>query len=274
MVPSCPDLSSASAFRSAIVAAADCRISPLPLAESSAWRLTDGIIRHVTGRFFSVAALPAAGSFPSQPILLQPEIGTLAFLRCVDAGMPLFLAHAKVEPGNIGDAQFAPTCQATRSNLDRAHGGQSPAYAGELAVPATGAAWLASTQQSEQGTRFYGKRNSNAIRAIGSRELDGLPDSPNHAWLPGPVLQALLLTDHAVNTDARSVLVCADWQLITPGRPFEARSGNRLLALGLSTSYAAPTGADEAAEAFRLLASVRAVATPMPAPIPITGLSG
>jgi len=109
------------------------------LAMSSAWALTDGRIRHASGRFFNIVGLEWAhdGALQRQPFIEQREIGTLGFIARSRGDTLDLLVHAKAEPGNVGFVQLAPTCQATASNHDRVHGGELPP------VPATSMMWLA-----------------------------------------------------------------------------------------------------------------------------------
>jgi oxidase EvaA len=143
----------------------------------------------------------------------QPEVGLLSFVLVGTSSGPLVLAHAKDEPGNVGFTQLAPSVQATLSNSSRAHGGAATNYL-ELAHPEfTNAEVVADTLQSEHAERFWKKRNRNVIvQTDHVAQVGG-----NYLLQPLSELRALLATDHAVNTDARSVLVCSPWRrLIAP----------------------------------------------------------
>jgi oxidase EvaA len=70
---------------------------------------------------------------------------------------------------------------------------------------------LVDVLQSEQGDSFLGKYNRNAIIEV--TDAFTKPDMPNWAWFSANDLREALLADFAVNTDARSVLCCADWGL-------------------------------------------------------------
>src|SRR5437870_252568 len=114
----------------------------------------------------------------------QRTVGTLGFLI---RGREL-LVHAKIEPGNVGFVQLAPTCQATESNARRMHGGAAPPFID--AFPRGAANALYDVDQSEQGTRFLGKRNRNVLAAA-ARDVS-LPRT--HRWMD--VDEVLDLTRH------------------------------------------------------------------------------
>lgn len=231
-------------------------MSLIPLSDSGEWRLVDGAIRHRSGRFFSVVGVDD-GEHPPAPLLEQREVGTLGFLRRVRDGRVELLAQAKVEPGNIGLAQLAPTMQATASNLARLHGG-APQFLEELFADPADA--VCSTLQSEQGTRFLGKLNRNTLVA-GDADDGHLP--AGFAWFGAADVLAALAEPHAVNTDARSVLVTSPWHLLGAEAPFtgdRAGASPELLA-ALARSYDlrrddAVRGADD------LLASMRTPGEP------------
>jgi dTDP-4-dehydro-6-deoxy-alpha-D-glucopyranose 2,3-dehydratase len=196
----------------------------IDLSASSRWRYVEGRIAHDTGGFFSVVGLRAASSAPpldglEQPIILQPEIGILGFLVRRSRGRPEILVQAKAEPGNVGSVQLAPTVQATESNYLMRHGGAPTAYLEYFTGRVAGTETLADCLQSEQGTRFLGKYNRNVSVLVAG---DGpAPVSDVWRWIDAEMLRAHLAADFAVNTDARSTLLCSDWSVLaSAARPF------------------------------------------------------
>lgn len=148
------------------------RVSPVSLAGSAAWTLVDGRIRHSTGGFFSVVGVrvdpqPDRG-LPGvvQPIIDQPEVGLLGFVTHRSGAGLEVLVQAKPEPGNVGLVQIAPTVQATRSNFLRVHGGRPTVLLEAFGRDAPGDVRLG---QSEQGSRFLGKVNDNAVTDLPDR---------------------------------------------------------------------------------------------------------
>ncbi len=197
--------------------AAACRVVPSRLSRSTAWRWREGMLAHDSGGFFAVAGvewMSPDGSRRRQPLLDQRHVGILGFLTRRRDGVRELLVHAKLEPGNVGLVQVAPTCQATDSNVRRLHGGAAPPYAthfvnGQEPV-------LYDTPQSEQGTRFFHKRNRNVLVETDEDMAPGV----THRWMPTDEVLSLLSADHTVNTDARSVLVCAPWSALVSRTPF------------------------------------------------------
>lgn len=186
------------------------KVSRIPFAELRDWGFgpADGNLVHRTGRFFSVGGLEVATDAGpvrrwTQPIVHQPEIGTLGIAVREINGVLHCLMQAKSEPGNINRVQLAPTVQATKSNYNRVHGGREVPYIDLFRDPAP-AAVLADVLQSEQGTWFYRKRNRNIIV-----EVDGEVEArADFCWLTLGQLYGLLLVDNLVGMDARTVLAC------------------------------------------------------------------
>jgi dTDP-4-dehydro-6-deoxy-alpha-D-glucopyranose 2,3-dehydratase len=202
---------------SSLLADANCRVEWMPLARSNEWRLEGGRILHRSNGFFTVVGVQwtsRAGDVVQQPLLDQQEVGTLGFLVRERYGRRQLLAQGKVEPGNVGFVQLAPTCQATDSNARRLHGGASPPYI-EL-FPPSSPHLLYDVAQSEQGSRFLRKRNRNVL-ALAQADA---PVPPSHRWLDTEAVLGLLWRDYVVNTDARSVLVCAPWERLVGRVPF------------------------------------------------------
>lgn len=199
----------------------------VPLSECRHWRLRNGALRHDSGRFF---ALVAARDADGREHLLaeQREIGTLAILARAGEHGPQWLLQDKVEPGNTGGHQWAPSIQATRSNQDRVHGGKATPLldwlqAGDVHVD---------VEQSEQGSQFLGKFNRNLLAWLPEGAEPPLPEG--WRWHDAAALRHLLLSDFALNTDARSVLACAGPGLL---RGPAALAANRPLAPDVADAF-------------------------------------
>ncbi len=184
------------------------RVEMVPLDEMEKWALDkDGIrISHESGRFFHIEGIHVKTNFGDdlewdQPIINQPEIGFLGFITRVFEGTRYFLMQAKMEPGNINTLQISPSLQATKSNFTQVHKGKRPTFLeffnGEKNVKV-----LTDHLQTEQGGRFYQKRNRNIVIEI-DEDIE-LPDE--FCWLTLGELKALLREDNVLNMDTRSVL--------------------------------------------------------------------
>lgn len=205
-----------------LIQKSDFRIEWIPLSKSSSWFFKNGKIVHKSGKFFEIIGLA------NQPFIDQREIGTLGFLIRERKQKKEILIQAKIEPGNSNTIQLAPTCQATKSNSLMVHGGSEPPYSHLFTKEHPQI--ISSTLQSEQGSRFFKKRNRN-ILATSSQNLD-IPDS--HRWVPVEKVLGLLSEDYLVNTDARSVLTCSPWDKLVGWIPFLRLKNSFSKELGLS----------------------------------------
>ncbi|MFC1981252.1 NDP-hexose 2,3-dehydratase family protein [Chloroflexota bacterium] len=193
------------------------QINRLSLASSSTWALSNGVIRHQSGQFFNIIGVQwenPNGKCIMQPLIEQREIGTLGFLLRSNEKNRELLVQAKIEPGNVGIVQLAPTCQATASNISRIHGGKSPPFC-EL-FPSDKTHIISDSLQSEQGTRFLRKHNRNILATVANPILTG----DTHRWLRVDEVLELLKFDTIINTDARSVLICSQWEMLVDRAPF------------------------------------------------------
>lgn len=204
----------------------------IPLSRSHFWSHQNGSIHHLSDHFFSIVGTQwqdLNGQNVTQPLIHQPEIGTIGFLiRNGDEGKEL-LVQAKIEPGNVGIVQLAPTCQTTQSNSKRIHGGSHPPFSKVFNSKKTKI--IAKSLQSEQGSRFLGKRNCNILA---NTDQDYSPIK-SHRWLATEKLLKFITQDFLINTDARSVLVSSHWEKLIDWKPFT--KSNDAFAKDLAHSY-------------------------------------
>jgi len=191
-------------------------VRKIPVNEIEGWVIDDetGDIRHKSGKFFSIVGLDVKTNYGitpqwDQPIINQPEIGILGFITQKKNGILHFLVQAKMEPGNVNLLQVSPTLQATKSNYTSVHGGNKPAYL-EYFINHTKSNVLFDQLQSEQGARFYRKRNRNIIIEINPDEvIEVLPD---FYWLTLGQILDLLKHDNIINMDSRTVLSIIEFE--------------------------------------------------------------
>lgn len=182
----------------------------VPFDQMEDWYFEEpsGNLRHRSGRFFSIQGLHVQTNRGpvlewTQPIIDQPEIGILGVITKKLDGILYFLVQAKAEPGNINTFQISPTVQATHSNYTRVHGGKSTPFL-EYFLGHSKAEVLVDQLQSEQGARFYQKRNRNIIVRIADDEE--ILAGPLFRWVTLGQLIRLIHLDNTVNMDLRSVL--------------------------------------------------------------------
>jgi len=185
------------------------------LDEQTDWLFDGSEIRHRLSRFFSVAGFEYHNGTSSrtQPLILQPEIGCLGWVTRSTATGPELLLQAKYEPGNCNGTQIAPTVQATKSNQDRIHGGSEVPFVHFF--QRGGPTPIVDSLQTEESDRFFRKLNRNVAVEIRGE----LPHPEHFHWCSLPTLRRLLTLSHTVNTDARSVLACMDWQIFQNPSP-------------------------------------------------------
>ena len=174
-------------------------------------------------------------------MLDQPEIGILGFaLRPGSSGCLEILCYAKPEPGNTQVIQVAPSFQATQSNFERLHGGQPQVLRHWFQEPGAGHL-VSSSLQTETSEFFFRKRNRNVIRLLtASDSAEPMTLPPYLRWFSLERTLKHIDAPFLFNTDARSVLVSADWhQLAAGGRPFQTRGPDPEVEALLSESFSA-----------------------------------
>ncbi len=188
--------------------AVEVTVRKISFNKMNSWSLNEdeGILRHVSGRFFSIQGIEVNtnwGNTPSwqQPIINQPEIGYLGIITKIFNNVLYFLLQAKIEPGNVNSVQLSPTLQATRSNYSQVHQGKKPLYL-EYFQNAKKDQILLDQLQSEQGARFLKKRNRNMIIIV----KEDVPVYDDFVWLTLGQIKKLMTNNNLINMDTRTVI--------------------------------------------------------------------
>ena len=188
-------------------------VQPIPWRELEGWSFDEstGNLLHDSGRFFSIKGIRVQTNWGfarewDQPIICQPEVGILGIVCKKIDGILHFLLQAKVEPGNIGFVQLAPTLQATRSNYTQVHKGSRPKYVDYFLRPGAGLIHL-DVLQSEQGSKYLRKRNRNIVIEVD----EDLPEDDDFRWVTLGQIGELLRLDNLVNMDTRTVVSCVSF---------------------------------------------------------------
>lgn len=189
-------------------------LDKISLSECEPWYYDKerGAIRNARGTFFQIIGIrhtKISGEVEEQPIILQEEIGFLGIICCEIKGTWHYLMQAKIEPGNVNHVQLSPTLQATKSNFTRQHGGARPAFL-EYFLDMSADNVLVDQIQSEQSSRFLGKRNRNVILMI-DRQIE---EPATHRWITLAQIKELMRCDNLVNMDTRTVLSCIPYVLL------------------------------------------------------------
>lgn len=181
-------------------------ISECSIDDDSFWFYDDrnGEVLNRKRSFFSILGLRRIENgkcTDEHPVIVQPEIGYLGIICREIDGVLNFLMQAKIEPGNVNCVQISPTIQATKSNFIRAHGGKLPTYF-EMFEHSDRYDIIYDQVQSEQGSRFYKKRNRNLIMVVD----EDFEIYPNFRWMTLGQIKKLMEVDNLVNMDTRTVL--------------------------------------------------------------------
>lgn len=171
----------------------------------------NGEIRNKDGSFFQIKGLQKICDgkvVHEQPIIIQNEIGYLGIIGKEIDGVLYFLMQAKIEPGNVNKIQISPTIQATKSNFMQAHGGKVPAYLNYFSNK-NNYEIIVDQIQSEQSSRFMGKRNRNIIIVVD----DDIEVIESHKWMTLGQIKQLMLYNNLVNMDTRTVISCIPFSL-------------------------------------------------------------
>ena len=283
--PSCPHraiaatdshVAEVAAWRRRIVEESAFECTAIPFRESREWRFEDGCLTHRTGGFFSLVGVSASSRHPGldgreQLIILQTRIAINGFLaRRGDDGVRL-LFHGRVEPGNVGAMQLAPTVQSTETNYKRLHGGGPTPFV-EWFTGERPTRTLCDELQSEEATRYHGKYNRNAVLEVPDDVEIDRPDS--FRWYGREAIRSFVASDNLLNTDARSVLACMDWDILAGEDAAFASAATDSFAARLQASYrAVPDDAEHSLEElFAWLTRLRVGAGLRTKIIPITEL--
>jgi oxidase EvaA len=161
-------------------------------------------LQHNSKRFFSVCAIRYNMDSKSkiQPIINQKERGILGVICQKHKGILKFLLQAKFEPGNKNFFQLSPTIQATKSNLQRVHGGKPQRYYKYFLNK--NSIIHSSVLLSEQGTKFYNKKNLNTLIEVPENKI--VPIYSEFIWLSLSEIKYLMTKNNIINMSARSVL--------------------------------------------------------------------
>lgn len=186
-------------------------VNQVPLNELDDWifKQSNDEFFHKSGKFFKICGLEVIKETNEkkinwiQPILNQAEIGLLGLIAKKIDGILHFLIQAKMEPGNINLLQVSPTVQATKSNYTMVHGGRRPKFV-EYFFNSNSGTILFDQLRSEQGTRYFRKRNRNIVLLLD--EAANIPDDNDFFWLTLGQLQELHKIPNLIHLDCRSIL--------------------------------------------------------------------
>ena len=179
------------------------------ISELKDWKLEKGRIYHKSNQFFSVVGVKTKNakrevSNWDQLIFNQPHGGVLAFLvrETKKYGIE-FLLNLRSEPGDK-NIKFCPTFSATKSNMNRAHGGKiTELY--EIIIKNKGGKIIAKSAHNEEGARFWRKRNENWLVYL-KNPNNKLTKKENFVWANIWQIKKLCLEECLINPYVKTIL--------------------------------------------------------------------
>lgn len=187
----------------------------VPLNQVSGWRCDGRVIRHETGRYFTVIGVKVQTdnrevSSWCQPLIESAKGGIICFLCQKKSGVLHFLVQARVEPGNLDCVEMAPTIQWTPSNYSLARPEAMPPFIEFLrGTPKI----QYDTLQSEEGGRFYHDQNRYLVIELEQELVLELPI--NYIWMSIRQMKEFIRFNNYFNIEARGLLACLSLDLST-----------------------------------------------------------
>ena len=161
------------------------KINKIPLNSLKSWRIKKNKITHLSGQFFEVIGIDIkkinnreVGKW-DQPILSQKHGGVLSILVRKKANVIEFLLLARREPGD-NSLKLCPSFSATKSNMNRAHGGKLTELYNEVMKNKKNI--ICDTYHYEEGARFFQKKNLNRLIWINKKDEIRI-NNKNFIWL-------------------------------------------------------------------------------------------
>ncbi|HDQ41854.1 MAG TPA: hypothetical protein ENN39_12630 [Desulfonatronum sp.] len=185
-------------------------VKRVPLNQVEEWSFDGNVIRHESGRFFTVMGVEVhidnrEVAAWHQPLIESAKGGMICFLCQKKNGVMHFLVQARVEPGNFDCLEMAPTIQLTPSNYDPDRPDTLPPFS-SLLLDSSAATVRYNALQSEEGGRFYHDQNRYLVLELGP-ELD-LPLPDNYIWMTIRQMKEFIRFNNYFNIEARGLLSC------------------------------------------------------------------
>ena len=190
------------------------KVEQVDLSDCDDWITTNQIIKHKSNKFFEIIGLKIHNSHSRevgqkgwfQPIIKEVgyDGGTLGLLRKKISGIPHYLINAKAEPGNYNGIQLSPTLQATKSNLEAAHGGFKPIFLDYFLNAKSDYVVIFDQWLPEDGGRLFLKRNRGIVLGISENTKIELPK--DFKWLTLNQIIKFIQEENIINPHLRSLI--------------------------------------------------------------------
>jgi len=190
------------------------KVEQVDLKDCDEWITTEKNIKHKSKKFFEIIGLKIQNSHSRevgqngwyQPIIKEVgyDGGTLGLLRKKLEGIPHYLINAKAEPGNYNGIQLSPTLQATKSNLEAAHGGSKPLFLDYFANIKSDDDLLFNQWLPEDGGRLFLKRNLGIVLGVNENTKLEIPE--DFKWVTLNQIIKFIEEENIVNPHLRSLI--------------------------------------------------------------------
>lgn len=190
------------------------KVEQVDLRDCEEWTTTNQNIKHKSNKFFEVIGLKIQNSHSRevgqkgwfQPIIKEVgyDGGTLGLLRKKISGIPHYLINAKAEPGNYNGIQLSPTLQATKSNLEAAHGGLKPLFLDYFLDTKSDNEIIFDQWLPEDGGRLFLKRNRGIVLGISENTKIELPK--DFKWVTLNQIIKFIKEENIINPHLRSLI--------------------------------------------------------------------
>jgi oxidase EvaA len=186
------------------------QVRSLPLKEVVGWKLQDGVIRHETGRFFSIVGMAVQAASREvaswhQPLVKSMDGGIIGLITQMRNGILHFLIQGRTEPGFLDLVELAPTVQCAPANYLQGTHTPLPAFVEFLqAMPRERIRF--DTMLSEEGGRFYHSQQRHLVVELEPDVSIEIP--PSYCWMSLGQIHECARFNNLLNIELRSILAC------------------------------------------------------------------
>ena len=180
----------------------------VPIEKLKNWKYEKKLY-HKSNQFFSVEGVKVKNAKREvkkwdQLIFNQPHGGVLAFLvrETKKYGIE-FLLCLRSEPGDA-NIKFCPSFSATKSNMNRAHGGKRTELY-DIIIKKKGSKIIAISAHNEEGARFWRKRNENWLVELKNPENKSTKKK-HFVWANIWQIKKLCLEECMINPYVKTIL--------------------------------------------------------------------